>query len=494
MDRERPLTEATLWEYALEWSFESRPDETCNKWQQTTAEWSQALKRLTDFSQESIKHRQYTFPSNKEDPNAAYISYTDISKNETGPLSEIRIGIKDNISVAGVPMTCGSPALRDYRPDTDATVVQRILDSGGRVVGKTIMSEFAFGGSRETMRFRLPRNPCDRERYPGGSSSGSAIAVAEGSADAAIGSDTAASIRCPASFCGVIGIKPTPTLISRHGFVGFAPSLDAIGVFSRTMNTGATVLESIAGEDSADPRTTGRQNCEYVQAVEEGAMSPPTEVTVGIPRSLDADSNVLNTVRTSLSKFADAGVTLKRTKIPKIEYALPAWLAIASAEFSMSARAFGHSTPREPVEIAFKEQINQLNEQIQEFLICADYFHRQRDQQYYVLAQRARTQIQNSVQEVLDDVDVLATPTMPTSAPTWDARDSSTQDTNFLAAIANTAPFNVTGNPAVSIPCGHNSGLPIGIQFVGAHFDEARLLYVAAAFEEYVEGASLAVE
>lgn len=315
MTEKIPLSDADLRDSAAKWGFELPADEDRDEWRMTAAAWSEALHSLTDLEEEISDDREYWVPTPAEDPNAAYFTRTDIVDHQKGELAGTRIAIKDNISVAGVRMTCGSQAVTNYQPPTDATVVERILAAGARIVGKTTMSEFAIGGSRETMRFRLPRHPSNPDRYPGGSSSGSAIAVAEGSADAALGSDTAASIRCPAAFCGVVGIKPTSELVSQHGFVGFAPPLDALGVLSRTVKGGAAVLESIAGEDPVDPRTVDREAGEYTHAADCGAKHPPTDITVGIPDSLGADAGVSDVVEEALNEFADAGATLKRVTI-----------------------------------------------------------------------------------------------------------------------------------------------------------------------------------
>lgn len=488
MDQMKPPTERELSRYADKWNFgEPSADET-DAWRTTAETWFDALDPLAEFEVATSGDRESRTPTDAEDPNAAYVTRTDIRGTGGGRLDGVTVAIKDNIAVADVPMTCGSRALAEHRPAADATVVRRVLDAGGTITGKTTMSEFALGGDEGSMRFRRPRHPADPDRYPGGSSSGSAVAVAEGSADVALGSDTAASIRCPAAFCGLVGIKPTPGLVSTRGFVGFAPSLDAIGTLSRDVRRGALLLQTIAGEDGADERTFGRGTGAYLRAAERGRTDAPAAVSVGVPESVRADTEVAGAFETALDALETAGATVDRIAIPGYEHALPAWLAIAATEFRASFGSLGDDRTGELL-AADGDGPREFGPSLREFLACAEHLRRIGAGRIYRSALRARTRVADGVEHALDAVDVIAMPTMPTVAPRWDERTTD-HEGGPLGSAANTAPFNVSGHPAVSIPCGRAEGLPVGLQLVGPRYREERLLRIASSFEAVLDASA----
>ena len=485
MGRRTPPTETELARYAADWGFESPTDEELIAWRAAAETWIDALDPLTEFEESVPKDRGWRRPIDAEDPNAAYLARTEIRSAADGPLAGVAVAIKDNIAVAGVPMTCGSRALADYRPTADAAVVRRILDAGGTIAGKTTMSEFALGGDEDSMRFRRPCHPTDPDRYPGGSSSGSAVAVAEGSADTALGSDTAASIRCPAAFCGIVGIKPTHGLVPTHGFVGFAPSLDVVGTLSRDIRRGALLLETIAGEGGGGGRP-GRGVGAYSRAAERGRSDVPETVSIGVPERARADDAVADAFETALDDLEAAGVTVERITIPGYGRALPAWLAVAATEFRSYLAAYGDDPVSGAVATAVEERTHECGPSLREFLVCAEHLRRAGAERLREGAQRARTRATDGIRRALNAVDVLATPTMPTVAPRWVDRNTGGEG-EFLGSVANTAPFSVSGHPAVSIPCGRADGFPVGLQLVGRQFGEARLLRIAAAFEAVVD-------
>lgn len=472
---------AELRECADEFGIETTPRFEVSSWEDTAATWLESLDSLSENFESGVdrEHRE-SIPV--QAPNEAFLNRTQICEQESGQLAGVDVAVKDNIAVADVPLTCGSPELESYSPTADASVVQRILNTGGRIVGKTAMSEFALGGNQETMRIQVPTNPHDSTRYPGGSSTGSAVAVAENSADVALGTDTAASIRCPAAYCGVVGLRPTSSLVSHHGVVGFAPTFDSVGTLSSTVAQSAMLLEVIAGEDTADPRTHGTQTREYQAAIREGTSNSPADIKIGVPEFATADADVTSTFRETMEAFSQAGATVKRISIPDIEYAFPAWLGIATAEFRSLFRSPGTGMPRRPIELATNE-ISSVSEDLREFLVCSEALHRDAEIPYESLARDAQKVVRRAVESMLEEFDALATPTMPTVAPRWDEKNA---DADELDAVTNTVPFSVADTPAISIPVNRDNGLPVGIQLVGSRFGEKRLLEVAASFERYL--------
>jgi len=454
----------------------------------TFEERDDVLEPLREFEAGRPPERTWWEPDEDEDPNGAFLVRCDIDPIADGSLDGTTVGVKDNIAVAGVPMTCGSPLLQGYVPPSDATVVRRLAEAGARVVGKTNMDEFAMGGSASTMRFRTARNPNDPSRHPGGSSSGSGVAVAEGSVDVALGSDSGGSVRFPAAWCGVLGMKPTRSLISHHGFVQYAKTLDCIGVLARTAADAARTLEAIAGPDVRDGATAGMTVGNYASAVERGLDERPTSVTIGVPAELFGRAEALDeVVDKALDRLAAAGATLQEVSLRDFEYARPAWLAMATTEFGayLDARTVNYWRPAEypPSRIgrlhdALAGDVDQLGGTVVENWLYRRSLSERTGNQTYALAQRARCAVTEGVDEALADVDVLAGVTVPRLPP---ERGSGIED--LLDATANTRPFSLTGHPAVSVPAGVEEGLPVGMQFVGSRGDEASVLRAAAHWE-----------
>jgi len=427
--------------------------------------------------------RDHREPDPDADPHGAFLARCSIAPTGSGPLDGMDVAAKDNLAVAGLPMTCGSELLAGFVPPADATVVERLLDSGGRFVGKTNMDAFAYGGDPDTMRFRLARNPHDPERMPGYTSSGSAVAVAEGLADVALGTDTGGSVRFPAAWCGVVGLKPTRGLVSHHGLAQFGKTVDAVGPLARSTEAAARGLAAIAGEDPRDERTRGARTGDYLDGV---ATADPADLVLGRPAAWDAagEDAVLEVAGAALSDLEAAGATVREVSIPGFDLALPAWFAIALTELGAYVRHNGLnvwllSRPDEALSAALRglERPVEHTEQVAESLVLAEHLAAAHGDRYYGRAQRAREVVAAGVDDALDGVDALALPTVPTLPPTWEEGAKATE------IAANVAPFNLSGHPAISVPCGAAGGLPVGLQFVGERFDEAATLRAAACVE-----------
>lgn len=441
------------------------------------------LEPLERFADGSPPDRDYWSPDEDDDPYGAFLTKCDVGDTD-GPLDGMRVAVKDNVAVAGVPMTCGSPLLEEYVPPTDATVVERLLKAGACIVGKTNMDEFAFGGSRDTMRLRLARNPIDPDRQPGSSSAGSGVAAATGDADVAIGSDTGGSIRFPAAWCGVIGLKPTRGLVSHHGFVQYAKTLDNVGFLARETEPVARALQAVAGTDRRDERTKNTVVGDYVDAVSRARDADPSDLTVGKIADMDGNSPELDAVTdAALDELADAGATIREVSIPDYDVWLPAWLGLGMTEVgayldSRAANMWLLAAGDPALTEALNERLPDRGDELGSTVVSA-WLYRQHlgdryGDRYYALAHRARQALIDGVEEALDGVDVLASTTVPMLPPTWDEPID-----DVFSALANTGPFNVTGHPAISVPAGDVDGLPVGLQFVGRRFAESEVFHAA---------------
>ena len=438
------------------------------------------LAPLGDLDPAPAPDRDWWAP--ETDEYGAWLARCDIG-NGSGPLDGLEVGVKDNVAVAGLPMTCGSPLLAEFTPREDATVVTRLLDAGARVVGKTNMDELAFGGSRETMRLKVTDNPRNTDHQPGSSSAGSGAAVAAGEVPAAIGSDTGGSVRFPAAWCGVVGVKPTRGLVSHTGFVQYAKTLDNVGVLAESTETAARVLDAIAGEDPRDERTRGTTTEAYADATRD----PPSDLTIGLPEELFGNAPRLDDrVRDALADLEDAGATLVDISIPDFEYAMPAWLTIGMSEVAAYVENRGvnqwllsDADPDLPDALnrALADEDDAFGPPILAARLYAEHLRRDRPADL-ARARRARRRVTAGVDDALADVDVLACTTVPMLAPAWgdDVED-------LFTALANTGPFNVSGHPAVSVPCGDVDGLPVGLQFVADRGSDATALAAAARYE-----------
>jgi aspartyl-tRNA(Asn)/glutamyl-tRNA(Gln) amidotransferase subunit A len=370
----------------------------------------------------------------------------------------------------GIPTTCGSRILKEWVPDADAAVTTRLYAAGAILLGKLNMHEFAYGPTGVNPHYGTPENPWDRARMPGGSSSGSGVAVAAGLCAGALGTDTGGSVRIPASLCGIVGLKPTYGRVSRAGVIPLAWSLDHVGPMTRTVADAALVLQVLAGRDPADPSTADVPVPDYRRALEGGVRG----LRLGLPKDLffeRLDPEVRAAVLGAARSLEGLGASVEEVALPRIPHAGPASFAIIAAE------ATAYHEPYLKTRAALYGADVRARLTAGQFVLATQYLK----------AQRARQVIRAEVDAVLGRVDALLLPTTPIPAPPLEAREATvdglTEDVRWWL-IRCTRPINVTGHPALSVPCGFTAGgLPIGLQVVGRHFDEAMLLRIGHAFE-----------
>ncbi|GAB7095162.1 Asp-tRNA(Asn)/Glu-tRNA(Gln) amidotransferase subunit GatA [Halolamina litorea] len=477
---------AALRQYAERLSLSIDGDEAAALAEQF-AEQDAVLDALDALVLDDPPERDYWDPDPEEDELGGWLTRCDVARDGVGgPLDGLTVGVKDNVAVAGVPMTCGSPLLTDpaFVPARDATVVDRLLDAGARITGKTNMDEFAFGGSRESLRFRLARNPRDPERQPGSSSAGSGVVAATGEVDLAIGSDTGGSIRFPAAWSGVPGIKPTRGLVSHDGFVQYAKTLDNVGFLAPSVENLALGLDAVAGPDPRDERTCGHEAEEYAASV---ADADPAALTIGLPEELFGKAPDLDeVVREAVDELEAAGASVRSVSITDYDYWLPAWLGIGMTEvgnyLASNATNYWSFSPGDPELAARLQEARvagepELGASLQAAMLYAEHRTATDGDAAYALAHEARRRVAAGVDGALAEVDVLASPTVPKLAPTWDEAVD-----DLFGALSNTGPFNVTGHPAVSVPCGTVDELPVGLQFIAPRGADATALRAGAAW------------
>jgi len=411
------------------------------------------------------------------------------------PLQGVPIAIKDNLCTRGIRTTAGSRALDGFVPPYDATCVARLEEAGAIVVGKTNCDEFAMGSSTEHSAFGPTRNPWDPSRTPGGSSGGSAVAVAAGMVPVALGSDTGGSVRQPAALCGVVGLKPSYGRVSRYGLIAFASSLDQVGPLARTVVDAAMVLNVIAGADAADA-TSSRQAVPDFTAALTGDVRG---LRIGIVRAMldeGVDPGVRSAVTEALDVLRRRGAVLVDVALPHARYAIPTYYLIATAEASSNlarydgvrygSRATGGECPdlrrlyEETRASGFGAEVKRRII-LGTFVLSAGY-----QDAYYLKAQQVRTLIRRDYDAAFRQVDVLATPTSPT--PAFRLGERIDDPLQMYLADVFTVGVPLAGLPAVSVPCGFTAGrLPVGLQLVSRMFDEETLLRVADAYEREVE-------
>jgi aspartyl-tRNA(Asn)/glutamyl-tRNA(Gln) amidotransferase subunit A len=404
-----------------------------------------------------------------------------------GPLSGIPIVVKDNIATTDLPTTCGSKILAGYRSPFDATAIRKLRDAGAVIIAKSNMDEFAMGSSTENSAYGPSLNPIDPTRVPGGSSGGSAGAVASGIVDIALGSETGGSVRQPAAFCGVVGVKPTYGRVSRFGLVAFASSLDQIGVFGRTVRDAALGLRVIAGEDRNDSTASTTAVPDYVASTTE----PMREVVIGWPREYFAaqlDPAIRALCERARDRLKSLGATIKEVSLPHTDLAIPVYYIIAPAEASSNLARFDGVRYGARAEAAGLRGMYEATRSggfgaevtrrilLGTYVLSAGYYDA-----YYRKAQQVRGLITKDFSDVFSGgVDVLFTPTTPT--PAFKLGAVSDPYEMYLSDIF-TATANLAGVPAMSLPIGRANGLPVGGQLIAPHFGEARMFSVAAALE-----------
>jgi aspartyl-tRNA(Asn)/glutamyl-tRNA(Gln) amidotransferase subunit A len=409
--------------------------------------------------------------------------------DQAGMLAGIPIAIKDNICVRGLQASCGSRILGDYHPPYDATVIERLLNAGAVVIGKTNCDEFAMGSSNENSAFGPVKNPWDTSRVPGGSSGGSAAAVAAGIVPVALGSDTGGSVRQPASLCGVFGLKPTYGRNSRYGLVAFASSLDQVGIFARTTADVARVLGIIAGRDLHDATTADVPVPDYTAGLKDEVKG----ARIGFPRALfgaGLDAEVRTSVEAAVDVYRELGAEIVEVELPHAQYSIAVYYIIATAEASSNLARF------DGVRYGFRaEDAPELQEMYRKtreegfgpevkrrimlgtYVLSAGYYDA-----YYRKAQQVRSLLKEDFRKAFESCDAIITPTSPTPAFLIGEKVD-----NPLAMYLNdiyTVTANLAGVPGLNVPCGLSSKrLPIGFQLLGAYWSESTLLKLAHAYE-----------
>jgi aspartyl-tRNA(Asn)/glutamyl-tRNA(Gln) amidotransferase subunit A len=422
------------------------------------------------------------------DPDDRYNAFLTTCKKAPhgqGMLSGTAVAVKDNISTHGIETTCASRILKGYIPPYDAHVVGLLKKSGAAIVGKTNMDEFGMGTTTENSAFGPTLNPGDTGRVPGGSSGGSAAAIAGGMVRMALGTDTGGSIRCPAAFCGIVGLKPTYGRVSRYGLIAYANSLEQIGPMGRTVEDVSTLLKVIAGYDRHDSTSYDKPYTHTPGADIRG-------LKVGIPGEYfgaGVDPNVAAVVQKAVGRLEELGATMVPCSIPSMEYALAAYYVICTCEASSNLARFDgvrygpaadtrkswHEAYQEVRKAGFGTEVRRRI-MLGTFALSSGYYGK-----YYAKAQIARENVKKDFTRIFQDVDVIAGPTMPTIA--FKLGEKSDPLSMYLSDIL-TVPVNLAGIPAISVPCGKAEGMPVGLQIMGRQWEDERVIDVAYAYEQ----------
>lgn len=406
------------------------------------------------------------------------------------PLRGVPIAIKANICTKNIETSCASRILENFRPPYNATVIEKLETAGAIVIGKTNMDEFAMGSSNENSAFGNVLNPHDLTRVPGGSSGGSAAAVAAGIVDVSLGSDTGGSIRQPAAFCGVVGVKPTYGRVSRYGLVAFGSSLDQIGAFGKTTKDVASVMQVISGRDERDSTTANIEVSDYLKEIEHDIKS----IKIGIPRELFSEglnAEVRNSVESAIDKYKKLGAEIVDVKLPNVKYCIAVYYIIATAEASSNLARFdgvrfGLRAENAP---ELKRMYMQTREEgfgaevkrrimLGTYVLSSGYYDA-----YYSKAQKVRTLLRQDFNRAFSGCDAILTPTTPTTA--FKLGENSDDPLQMYLNDIYTASANLVGVPAISLPCGADSqNLPIGMQLTTNFWTESTLFRLAHNYEK----------
>lgn len=426
---------------------------------------------------------------NKEQALAQAEEMDQVPFEERGPLFGLPIGVKDNIVTEGLETTCASKILEGFMPIYDATVVKKLRAAGMVTVGKLNMDEFAMGSSNENSAFKTTKNPWNLEHVPGGSSGASAAAVAAGEVPFSLGSDTGGSIRQPASYCGVVGMKPTYGRVSRFGLVAFASSLDQIGPITRNVRDNALLLEAIAGVDENDSTSANVPVPNYASKLDGDIKG----LKIAVPKEFLGEGVhdvVRESVREALEVLMSLGATVEEVSLPHSKYALAAYYILSSSEASSNLSRFDGirygfraEGVKNLMELYKETRAQGFGDEVKRRIMLGTYsLSAGTYDAYYKKAQQARTLIKQDYDKIFEQYDVIVGPTAPTAAFKigQNINDPMTMYANDILTI----PINLAGVPAISIPCGFDRDLPLGLQIIGKHFDEETIYRTAYAYEQ----------
>ena len=404
-----------------------------------------------------------------------------------GPLAGVPVAIKDNISTKGLATTCSSNILKGYVPPYDAHVIEKLKEAGAIIIGKTNMDEFAMGTSTESSCYGVTLNPWDHERVPGGSSGGSAAVVAAGEAPVSLGSDTGGSVRCPAAFCGIVGLKPTYGAVSRYGLISYANSLEQIGPMATCVEDIATIMDVIGGRDVRDS-TSVDINTDHRASLVDDVKG----LKIGVPEEYfgeGVEEGTQKAVWDAISKYEEMGASWEKVSLPHTKYALAAYYTIAMSEASSNLARFDGTRygPRNDGEnwhvMASKTRAEYFGKEVQRRVLLGTYaLSAGYQDKYYLKALKVRTLVKQDFDKALSQVDVLMGPTMP--LPAFKIGEKVEDPLSLYLTDVNTVPMNLAGVPCISVPCGLSDGLPVGLQIIGKQFDEAALIRAAYSFEQ----------
>ena len=455
---------------------EVKPSEIVESFLERTKEFEPKINSyVTDLSEEALEKAK------EADEKIA-------SMDEIPTLFGLPIAIKDNISTKGIRTTCSSKMLENYIPPFDATVIEKLNEQGYILTGKTNLDEFAMGSSTENSAFFTTKNPWDLERVPGGSSGGSAAAVGAGIVPASLGSDTGGSIRQPAAFCGVVGLKPTYGRVSRYGLVAFASSLDQIGPITRTVEDAALLLNVIAGKDPKDSTSDDVPVPDYTSFIGKDIKG----IKIGLPKEFfieELNPQIKEAVLNAAKELEKEGAELVEVSLPTTKYAIEAYYIIAPSEASSNLARYdgvryGYRTPeyKNLEEMYSKTRDEGFGAEVKRrimlgtFALSSGYYDA-----YYLKAQKVRTLIYQEFMNVFKEVDIILTPTTPDVA--FKIGEKTDDPIQMYLSDIFTVSVNMASLPGISIPCGFKDNLPIGMQLIGKPYDEGTILQVAHAYE-----------
>jgi len=456
---------------------------------------TQITKAYVDRIEEKESDVQaFVTPLTKEAIEQAEVLQNKVEKGEIeGKFAGIPIGIKDNICTKGIRTTCSSKMLENFIAPYDATVIEKIKAENMIDLGKLNMDEFAMGSSTEYSYFKITKNPWNLKKVPGGSSGGSAAAVAAELVPWALGSDTGGSIRQPASFCGVVGLKPTYGLVSRYGLVAFASSLDQIGPITKDVKDSALLLNIITGHDKKDTTSANKEKVDYTKALKNDVKG----LKIGIPKEFFGEGineEVRASIQTVIEKYKELGAEVEEFSLDIAQYALATYYIIACAEASSNLGRFDgirytYRTPefKNLKEIYKKSRSEAFGKEVKRRIILGTYvLSSGYYDAYYKKAQKVRTLVMNEFHKAFEKYDVILTPTSPTVS--FDIGSKSDNPLEMYLADICTVSVNVAGLPGISIPCGVNKeGMPIGMQLIGNKFGEETILNAAYTLEQAIQ-------